>query len=67
MFEKLSVWMFVALILLIDGLIILITGIVNWNHDGVVAVASYHPSVCWGAFMMVFAAILMWMNHKIKN
>lgn len=67
MFEKLSVWMFVALILLVDGLIILVHGIVNWRHDGVAAVAGYHPSVCWGGFMMVFAIILILINRRIKH
>ena len=64
MLAKLSVWMFVALIMLVDGLVILLNGLYNWHHDGVPAVAVYHPSVVWGAVMMLFGVLVLWLDRR---
>jgi hypothetical protein len=62
MFAKITVWMFVALILFVDGLIIVGAGIYNWHADGVKEVAPYHPSVVWGVLMIVFSLFFMWVS-----
>ena len=64
MFSKMSVWLFVALILIVDGIIIAISGLVYWHHDGVATVARYHPSLVWGLVMIVCGAALMWFDRR---
>lgn len=64
MLSKISVWLFVALILIVDGLIIALSGLLYWHHDGVAVVASYHPSLVWGILMIVCGLALIWLDRR---
>ena len=66
MLERMTVWMFVAWILIIDGAIIFAAGIYYWRQDGVAQVAPFHPSLLWGGLMILFGCALLWLDHKFK-
>jgi len=52
------VWFFVGLLLLIYGVIILASGLANWNNPPRgVELTELHAPVWWGAFLTILGAI----------
>lgn len=52
------VWFFVGFLLLIYGVLIFVSGLVNWSHtpEGVV-LANLHAPVWWGGLLVVLGMI----------
>ncbi len=51
------VWFFVGVILLIYGLIILATGLIEFSHPPATVLSNLHPAIWWGALLTVIGAI----------
>jgi hypothetical protein len=61
------VWFFVGIILLAYGVIIFITGIVEYPHPPATVLSNLHPAVWWGAILTVIGGIYTfkyWPRHK---
>ena len=55
------VWFFVGLLLLIYGILIFVTGLLEWSSPPPTVLAHLHAPVWWGAVLMAFGAIYTWM------
>ncbi len=51
------VWFFVGLLLGIYGVLILVSGIVEWSHPSATVLAELHASVWWGALLTAVGGI----------
>ena len=51
------VWFFVGILLLVYGLIICISGLIEWSNPPAVTLAELHAPVWWGALLTVLGAI----------
>jgi len=52
------VWFFVGVLFLIYGVLILVSGLMNWSHPAEgVELASLHAPVWWGALLVVLGLI----------
>lgn len=63
--EPLPIWFFVGLILLTDGLIVLVAGLVGDPRPTVLA--DLRPALWWGAIMIVAGGIFTavgWFGHR---
>ena len=47
------VWFFVGVLLLVYGVLIFISGLVEWPHPPDTVLANLHAPVWWGALMIV--------------
>lgn len=45
------VWFFVGLLLLVYGVIIFLSGVVEWSHPPATVKAELHAPVWWGALL----------------
>lgn len=50
--RMIPVWFFIGLLLLLYGLIILLTGLVEWSHPPASVLAGTHPDV-WGGMLLL--------------
>ena len=48
------VWFFVGVILFIDGVLILATGIFQYNNPPPTVLSNLHPALWWGIFTTLF-------------
>ena len=55
--EMLPVWFFIGILLLFYGLVILVTGIREYNHPPAVILTRYHASI-WGGFLLTVIGTL---------
>ncbi len=55
--HMIPVWFFVGVILFIYGVIILVTGIVEFSHPPATVLSNLHPAIWWGALLTVIGAI----------
>jgi hypothetical protein len=55
--QIIPVWFFVGVLLLIYGLIILITGLLDWSRPSSVVLAQLHAPVWWGALLTLLGII----------
>lgn len=51
------VWFFVGFLLLVYGLLILVSGLVEWSHPPDVVLARLHAPVWWGTLLIVLGLI----------
>ncbi len=51
------VWFFVGVLLLAYGLIIFVSGLVDWSNPPAVTLAGLHAPVWWGAVLITLGAI----------
>lgn len=51
--QMIPVWFFVGLLLLIYGILIFITGLVEWSHPPATVLASLHAPVWWGGLLII--------------
>ncbi len=60
------IWYFVGLLLLVMGLILLVAGIndVISPPSSPTVLAGLHPSIWWGALMVVSGAIFVYLNRN---
>jgi hypothetical protein len=61
------VWFFVGVLLLVYGVMILISGIVEWAHPPNTVLAGLHAPVWWGGLLTVLGAIYCAMFRPIKH
>lgn len=54
--HMLPVWFFVGVILLIYGVLIMVTGLVEYSSGPETVLGNLHPAVWWGAIMAVAGA-----------
>ena len=55
------VWFFVGVILLVYGVIIFITGILEFSHPPATVLAQLHPAIWWGALLVVIGGIYVYL------
>ena len=55
--HMIPVWFFVGVILLIYGVIILCTGIYEFNSPPPTVLSNTHPAIWWGALLTVIGGI----------
>jgi hypothetical protein len=68
--EIIPVWFFVGVLLLVYGVMILISGIVEWAHPPNTVLAELHAPVWWGGLLTVLGAIYCAMfrpGKELKN
>jgi len=60
------IWYFVGLMLSAMGVVVLISGIVNYSDAEVAktVLSDLHPALWWGAVMIVAGAIFLLANRK---
>jgi hypothetical protein len=60
------IWYFVGLMLSAMGLVVLVSGIVNYSDTQVAktVLAELHPALWWGIVMIVAGAIFLLANRK---
>ena len=51
-----SVWFFVGTLLLVYGLLIFVSGLVEWSHPSDTVEAQLHAPVWWGALLTVLGS-----------
>ena len=51
------VWFFVGLLLLIYGVMILVSGLVEWSSPSSIVLAELHAPVWWGALLTVLGIV----------
>jgi len=62
------VWFFVGCLLLVYGVMIFITGLVNWSSPPAgVELTQYHAPVWWGAVLTVLGIVYCTMFRPRKN
>ena len=61
------VWFFVGVLLLIYGLLILVSGLVEWSQPSDVVLANLHAPVWWGALLVVLGAVYCAMFRPGKS
>jgi hypothetical protein len=61
--REISIWFFCGILTLVYGLVLLVTGIVEFNHPPAnelllpANMQNLHPTFWWGALMTVFGSI----------
>ena len=57
--EEISIWFFVGVSLLVNGVLILAAGIYYWIHPASIQTVLYqlHANVWWGGLLMVFGIV----------
>ena len=61
------VWFFVGVLLLIYGLLILISGLVEWSQPSDIVLANLHAPVWWGALLTVLGVVYCAMFRPGRN
>ena len=62
------VWFFVGCLLLVYGVMILVSGLVNWsNPPAGVELTQYHAPVWWGALLVVLGVVYCAMFRPGRN
>lgn len=52
--HKLSIWFFCGILMLAYGLVLMVTGALEFSHPPPTVLASLHPTLWWGAFLTLF-------------
>lgn len=61
------VWFFVGVLLLIYGVLITATGIIEYSNPPSTVLAHLHPAIWWGALLTVFGAIYTYLFWPRKS
>ncbi len=61
------VWFFVGVILLVYGVIILITGILEFSQPPATVLGNLHPAIWWGALLVVIGGIYVYLYFPRRN
>ena len=54
------VWFFVGVLLLVYGVMIFISGLVEWSHPPGTVLAELHAPVWWGGLLIVLGGVYCW-------
>ena len=63
----LPVWFFVGMILAIYGVMILITGILEFSHPPATVLARLHPAIWWGCILCVVGVLFVYLTGPWKS
>ncbi|HEX3741460.1 MAG TPA: hypothetical protein VHV29_17310 [Terriglobales bacterium] len=55
------VWFFVGVLLLVYGVLIFISGLVEWSHLPDTVLAELHAPVWWGMLLIVLGSVYCWL------
>ena len=55
------VWFFVGVLLLVYGVMIFVSGLVEWSHPPDTVLAEKHAPVWWGGLLIVLGSLYCWM------
>ena len=61
------VWFFVGFLLLVYGILILVSGLMNWSNTSNVVLGQYHAPVWWGALLIVLGAVYCYIFFPRKQ
>jgi hypothetical protein len=61
------VWFFVGVLLLIYGVMIFVSGLVEWSHPPNTVLAELHAPVWWGALLTALGSIYCLMFRPGKG
>ena len=61
------VWFFVGVLLLIYGVLITATGIIEYSNPPATVLANLHPAIWWGAILTVIGGIYTYMFWPRKS
>ena len=56
---SLSIWFFIGILLTAYGILILGSGLYNYNTPSSVVLANLHAPVWWGAFLLVVGLVYL--------
>lgn len=58
------IWHFVGLLMSIMGSLLIVAGIYYWYNpsESTTVLQELHPNLWWGAIMLAFGAVLLWIN-----
>ena len=61
------IWHFVGLMLSVVGGLLIVAGIYYWFNpsESTTVLKELHPNLWWGAIMLVFGAVLLWLNKGV--
>lgn len=65
---ELSIWFFCGILMLVYGLVLIVTGIMEFHHPPPTVLATLHPTLWWGLLMAVFGGfytVRFWPDHKL--
>lgn len=65
--KMIPVWFFVGFLLLIYGILIFVSGIVEWSHPPDTVLASLHAPVWWGGLMMAIGGFFIALFRPKKS
>ena len=65
--HMLPVWFFVGVILLVYGVLILATGILEFSQPPLTVLSSLHPAIWWGALLVVIGAVYVHLFRPRKS
>lgn len=65
--QIIPVWFFVGLLLLIYGILIFISGLVEWSSPLDVVLANLHAPVWWGGLLIVLGIVYCAMFRPGKS
>jgi hypothetical protein len=54
------VWFFVGVLLLVYGVMIFISGLVEWSHPPDTVLAELHAPVWWGMLLIIIGGVYCW-------
>lgn len=52
--QTLSIWFFCGILMLAYGVVLVVTGALEFNHPPPTVLASLHPTLWWGAVLSLF-------------
>ncbi len=54
------VWFFVGVMFVVYGVMIFVSGLVEWSHPPATVLANLHAPVWWGALLLVLGAFYVY-------
>jgi hypothetical protein len=61
-----SIWLFIGTLLLIYGILILASGIYDYDRPTTV-LADLHVQIWWGALLVIMGAVYVWLFRPKKG
>ena len=61
------VWFFVGVMLLLYGILIFVSGLVEWPHPPATVLSNLHAPVWWGALLTIIGGIYVYLYKPKKS
>ena len=55
--REISIWFFCGILTLVYGFVLLVQGVVEWNHPPATVLSELRPTFYWGLLMTVLGGI----------